>query len=80
MGIRQYFFREKMEKNDILLTFLVHNVYFWQNWRFFDQMWALTQEVFNEKFDNNYIRAICFCENIVVFALNTPPPPQNFGS
>ena len=37
-------------------------------------MWALRQGVFNEKFDNNYIRAICFCENIVVFALNTPLP------
>jgi len=39
-------------------------------------MWALTQGVLNEKFDNNYIRTICFCENIVVFALNTLPSPK----
>ena len=61
MGWKLWFFLEKSEKKSILLTFLAHNiVYFWQNSRFLEQIWAWQMGDFLEKIEKNGMRAQCF--------------------
>ena len=59
------FFVKNWEKKGILLTLLAHNIVsFWQNWRFFDQIWAWQQGVFHDKIEKkNYMWVLCFWEN-----------------
>ena len=67
VGMREIIF-PKNRKKGFLFTFLVINiVYVWQNWRFFDQIWAWQHEVFHKNWKNMTFKHIVFERMDVIF-------------
>ena len=66
-GHRAFIFPYKIGKNGYAIDFFA--VYFWQNWRFLDQIWAWQQGVFHVKFSKMKWQN-CVSERMDVFWQN----------